>query len=77
MFSKRGGEREYIYLYEQGERQIQSMETWFHLCRVRIIGDIRVTLNLVKSETLSLDMKLKKSSIMARVWFALFSFFSL
>ena len=46
-------------------------------CRVRIIGYIWVTLNLVKSETPSLDMKLSKSSIMARVWFALLSLFSL
>ena len=34
-----------------------------------------VTLNLVRSETPSLHIQLSKSSIMARVWFALLSFF--
>ena len=42
--------------------------------RVRIIIYKQVTLNPVKSKTPSLDMKLKKSSIMASVCFALLIF---
>ena len=38
-------------------------------------GYIRVTLNLVKIKTPSLDMILSKSSIMARLCFAILSFF--
>ena len=70
-----GSGREYLYLYIQEYRKIYGNTVSFnenHLtCRVRIIGYIWVTLIPVKRETPSLEMKLNKLSIMARVWFAL------
>ena len=65
----------HVFSEGRGERIYISINKNHLSCRVRIIGYIWVTLNPVKSETLSLDMILKNSSIMARVWFALLSFF--
>ena len=65
VFSEGEGGRKYIYIFIQGDRLIKSIETRFSfnenhlLCRVRIIGYFWVTLNPVKSETSSLDTKLK------------------
>ena len=78
-FLREEGGREYIYLDVQGDK-IHGNPVSFkenHLsCRVKITGYIWFTLNWINSKTPSFDMRLNKSSIMARVWFALLFFLS-